>query len=120
MIEYKFTEAEERFAKLIWDNEPIKSPELVKLCEKEFNWKKSTTYTMLKRLEEKGIFKNENAIVYAMIKKEDFYAVQSKNFVEENFGGSLPRFLAAFTRKSKLDEKDIKELEKLINDHRED
>ena len=120
MIEYRLTEAEERFANIIWSNEPIKSPDLVKLCEKHFDWKKSTTYTMLRRLEDKKIFQNNNSIVISLIKKDDFYGEQSKIFVEENFGGSLPRFLAAFTRKSKLSEEEVKQLEQLINDHREE
>lgn len=119
MIDYRLTESEEKFAHIIWENEPVKSPELVKLCEDKFNWKKSTTYTMLKRLEEKNIFKNENSTVYALIKKDDFYGEQSRIFVEENFEGSLPRFLAAFTRRSKLSNKEVQELQKLINDHRE-
>lgn len=119
MIEYRLTEAEERFADIIWSNEPIKSPDLVKLCEKHFGWKKSTTYTMLKRLEDKKIFKNNNSMVVSVIKKEDFYGEQSKIFVESNFGGSLPKFVAAFTRKSKLSHEEIKELEQLINNHKE-
>jgi BlaI family penicillinase repressor len=119
MVDYKLTETEEKFAHIIWEKEPIDSPELVKLCNKEFNWKKSTTYTMLKRLEEKKIFKNENSIVAALIKREDFYAEQSKIFVKENFGGSLPKFLAAFTRKSKLSDSEIEELQKLIDEHKE-
>jgi predicted transcriptional regulator len=119
MAKYKLPEAEEKFAKIIWSNEPIKSAELVKLCQKEFNWKKSTTYTMLKRLEKKKIFKNNNSIVSSLIKREDFYGQQSKNFVEENFQGSLPKFIAAFTRKNKLNHKEVEELEKLINEHKE-
>lgn len=120
MIEYRLTEAEEKFANIIWENEPIKSPDLVKLCEKHFQWKKSTTYTMLKRLEDKKIFQNNNSIVISQIKKEDFYGEQSKIFVDENFGGSLPRFLAAFTRKAKLSEEEVHQLERLINDHKEE
>lgn len=120
LIEYRLTEAEENFANIIWSNEPIKSPDLVKLCEKHFDWKKSTTYTMLKRLEDKKIFKNNNSIVASLIKKEDFYGEQSKIFVKENFGGSLPRFLAAFTRKSKLSDEEVQQLEQLINEHKEE
>lgn len=119
MLDYKLTETEEKFADIIWGKAPIESSELVKLCSKEFNWKKSTTYTMLKRLEIKMIFKNENCVVSALIKKEDFYAEQSKNFVEENFGGSLPKFLAAFTRSSRLSDNEIEELQKIINEHKE-
>jgi predicted transcriptional regulator len=120
MIDYKLTEAEESLAEIIWKNEPIKSPDLVKVCDEEFNWKKSTTYTMLKRLEVKGIVKNNNSIVESLIKKDDFYSEQSNIFVEENFQGSLPKFLAAFTRKNKLSENEVLELQSLINDHREE
>ena len=119
MKEYRLTAAEEKFAEIIWENEPIKSSDLVKLSEKAFDWKKSTTYTMLKRLEEKRIFKNDKSIVVSLVKKDDFYGEQSKIFVEENFGGSLPKFIAAFTRRSKLNNEEIEELEKIINDHKE-
>ena len=120
MVEFRLTEAEEKFAEIIWDNEPIKSSELVKLSEKAFDWKKSTTYTMLRRLEEKKIFKNDKSIVVSLVKKEDFYSEQSKMFIEDNYDGSLPKFVAAFTRRNKLTKKDIKELENLIKNHRED
>ena len=119
MTEYRLTEAEERLAELIWANEPINSPDLVKLCEGEFQWKKSTTYTMLRRLEHKKIFKNNNSIVISLIKRDDFYGEQSKIFVDENFGGSLPKFIAAFTRGKKLSNKEVEELQKLIQDHKE-
>ncbi|MBC8586790.1 BlaI/MecI/CopY family transcriptional regulator [Tissierellaceae bacterium BX21] len=119
MIEYKLTEAEENLAHIIWANEPIRSPELVKICEAEFDWKKSTTYTMIKRLEEKKIVQNNNSIITSFIKRDDFYGEQSKIFVEENFGGSLPRFLTAFTRRKKLSDKEVLELKKLINEHEE-
>lgn len=120
MAEYRLTDAEEKFAEIIWSNEPIKSSELVKLSEKEFEWKKSTTYTMLKRLEEKKIFNNDKSIVVSLIKKDDFYGEQSKIFVQENFGGSLPKFVAAFTKRNKLSNKEVKELVELINNHKED
>lgn len=119
MREYRLTDTEAKFADIIWANEPIKSPDLVKLCETELNWKKSTTYTMLKRLAGKKIFENNKGVVCALIKKEDFYAEQSKLFVEETFDGSLPRFLAAFTRKKRLSNKEINALQKLINEHKE-
>lgn len=120
MTEYRLTEAEERLAEIIWRDEPINSPDLVKLCEVEFEWKKSTTYTMLKRLENKKIFKNDNSIVISLIKREDFYGEQSKIFVKENFGGSLPKFIAAFTRGNKLNDKEVEELQKLIQSHKEE
>lgn len=118
-MEYRLTEAEENLAEIIWGNEPIRSPELVRICEEEFDWKKSTTYTMLKRLENKNIVKNNNSIVESLIKKDDFYSEHSKIFVEEKFGGSLPKFLVAFTKRQKLSHKEVKELQKLIDQHKE-
>jgi BlaI family penicillinase repressor len=114
------TEMESKFADLIWGHEPIPSGELVKLCETELNWKKSTTYTMLKRLESKSICENRNGIVTAILNKEDFYAEQSKQFVEETFEGSLPRFLAAFTRSRKLSDSEVDAFVKLIKEHKEE
>lgn len=119
MVDYKLTNAEEKLADIIWSNEPVKSSELVKICEVNFKWKKSTTYTMLKRLESKDIFKNENSAITALVNKEDFSAEQSKIFVNENFGGSLPKFLVAFTRKNKLGDKEIREIQELIDGYRE-
>jgi len=118
-MEYKLSESEERFAELIWQNEPIGSGELVKLCEKEMNWKKSTTYTVLKKLCEKGIFRNENAVVSSLITKDEYYSMQSISFVEETFGGSLPKFLAAFIGGRKLSSQQAEELKKLIDEHKE-
>jgi len=120
MKKYRLTEKEARFADIIWAHEPVPSGDLVKLCETEMNWKKSTTYTMLKRLEGKGIFRNNNGIVTSIIKKDDFYARQSREFVEETFGGSLPRFLAAFTRSKKLSDNEIYELQKMINEYKDE
>ena len=119
MKEYRLTDTESKFADIIWANEPIQSGALVKLCEVELNWKKSTTYTMLKRLENKEIFENRNGIVSSLIKKDEFYAEQSKQFVEETFDGSLPKFLASFTRSKRLSNKEINELQRLINEHKE-
>ena len=116
----KLAEMETQFADLIWEREPIESPELVKLTERELKWKKSTTYTVLKRLCEKGIFKNENAVVTALIKKDEFYAEQSHNYVEETFEGSLPKFFAAFIRKGKLNAKQAEELKRLIDEHKDE
>ncbi len=119
MKEYKLTESEEKFAELIWQNEPIGSGDLVKLCEKEMNWKKSTTYTVLKKLCEKGIFQNENAIVSSLITKDEYYAKQSIRFVEDTFGESLPKFLTAFIGAKKLSKHQAEELKKLIDEHKE-
>ncbi len=118
MNDYKMTETETKFADIIWANEPLKSSHLVKLCEERLKWKKSTTYTMLKRLEGKDIFRNESGVVIARTRKDDYYAEQSKQFVEETFEGSLPRFVAAFTRTKKLNGKEIEELQRLIDQHK--
>ena len=110
----KLGQIEAMFADLIWNNEPIASGVLVKMCNESLDWKKSTTYTVLKKLCERGIFKNENGIVTSIISKEEFFAKQSEDFVNENFGGSLPAFLASFTSRNKLSEKEIQELMTLI------
>lgn len=115
MREYKLAEGEARFAELIWEKEPITSPELVKLCEKEFQWKKSTTYTVLKKLCERGIFQNEKAVVTSLISKEEFYGYKSRKFVEESFGGSIPRFLTAFMGGKKLTKEQAAEIRELID-----
>ena len=119
MKEYKLAEGEARFAELIWQKEPITSPELVKLCEKEFQWKKSTTYTVLKKLCERGIFQNEKAVVTSLISKEEFYGYKSRKFVEESFGGSIPRFLTAFMGGKKLTKEQAAEIRELINSFEE-
>ena len=119
MKHYKLAEAEEKFAKLIWKNEPIGSGDLVKISEKEMNWKKSTTYTVLKKLCEKGIFQNENTVVSSLITKDEYYAKQSIRFVEDTFGGSLPKFLTAFIGGKKLSKHQAEELKKLIDEHKE-
>ncbi|WMJ89322.1 BlaI/MecI/CopY family transcriptional regulator [Anaerocolumna sp. MB42-C2] len=120
MKEIKLTKSEMKFAELIWRYEPIGSGNLVKLCENELNWKKSTTYTVLKNLCEKGIFQNRGAIITSLMKKEEFYAKQSRFFVEDAFGGSLPKFLTAFIGGSKLSEAQAAELKKLIDEHKEE
>ena len=115
MDSYKLGIVEQKFAEIIWQNEPISSGELVKLCQKELDWKKSTTYTVLKKLCEKGIFQNINGMVTSLISKDDFFSLQSKNFVDETFDGSLPAFIAAFTKKQKLSKKEIDEVQKMID-----
>ncbi len=116
---YKLTESEEKFADIIWQNEPIGSGDLVKLCEKGMNWKKSTTYTVLKKLCDNGIFQNQDAVVSHLITKYEYYAKQSIRFVEDTFGGSLPKFLTAFIGGKKLSKHQAEELKRLIDDHRE-
>lgn len=120
MQPYKLGEMEQKFAEIIWKNAPIASGELVKLCEKAFDWKRTTTYTMLKRLCERGIFVNESGTVRVCLTREEFQAARGEQFIEENFGGSLPIFLAAFSRRRKLNGKEVAELKKLIEEYEED
>lgn len=115
MKEYKLAELEAKFADLIWQREPITSPELVKLCEKEFAWKKSTTYTVLKKLCDRGIFQNEKAVVTSLISREEFNSYKSRKFVEDSFGGSIPKFLTAFMGGKKLTEEQAAEIKELID-----
>lgn len=114
MEEYSLGTIEGRFADIIWEKEPISMNELIKICDKVFGWKRTTTYTVLKRLSQKGIFQNEGGTVTSLLSKQDFYACQSEQYVESSFGGSLPGFLAAFTRRKKLSKADIEDLKKII------
>lgn len=111
---------EARFADIIWENEPISSTELSRLSEEQFKWKKSTTYTVLKRLCDKGIFINNGGTVTSLVSREEFYSVQSERFVEETFDGSLPAFLAAFTARKRLTDKEITELRRMIDEYEEE
>lgn len=119
MDEKKMGAVESRFAELIWENAPINSTALVRLCEKELGWKKSTTYTVLKKLCARGIFQNVNGTVRVLVSKEAFAAAQSERFVEETFSGSLPAFLAAFTSRKPLSKSELEELQQLIDTYRE-
>ena len=114
-MEMKLGLVETQFAELIWAREPIASGELVKLCEKELNWKKSTTYTVLKKLCERGIFQNNDGVVTSLLTKDEFNAVQSEQFVEDTFEGSLPAFLAAFTSRKTLSKDEVEEIRRLID-----
>lgn len=120
MKELKLGAVESRFADIIWLNEPLSTSELVKECENELDWKRTTTYTVLKRLIDRGIFKNENGIVTSRISREDFYSMQSEKFVDETFKGSLPAFLAAFTSRKALSKDEIDEIKNLINSYEEE
>ena len=120
MGEYRLTRTETKFADLIWANAPIASMELVKLSEKEMCWKKSTTFTVLRTLCSKGIFKNEDAVISPILTKDEFIAKQSKRYVEDTFGGSLPRFISSFMGGEKLTDKQASELMRLIEEYKED
>lgn len=117
MKNYKLSDKENEFAHLLWDNVPISTRRLVEVCEDLFKWKRTTTYTMLKRLCVKGIFENANGTVVARIKKEDFFADKGEQFLINGFNGSLPKFLTAFMRRKTLSDSDIKEIQKIINEH---
>ena len=114
MEDYRLGVVEGKFAQLIWDKEPLTSRELVELCARELDWKKSTTYTVLKRLCDKGIFRNEGGVVTSRMSREAFAGAQSEKFVEETFGGSLPAFLAAFTQRKPLSQEEIEEIQRMI------
>lgn len=109
---------EGRFAELIWANEPVASSMLVQLAQQELQWKKSTTYTVLKRLCSRGLFQNLDGTVSSLLSREEFYARQSEQFVQETFDGSLPAFLAAFTTRKKLSDEEVRQLQQLIEENR--
>lgn len=119
MFDYQMGVIESRFADMIWKNEPILSSQLSKLCEKELGWKKSTTYTVLKRLCDKGIFQNNGGTVSSCISRDGFYAKQSEQFVEQTFHGSLPAFLAAFTANRALKAEEIESLRRMVDEYKE-
>ena len=120
MITYKLGEVEMRFANIIWENEPLRSGELVKLSLAELSWKKSTTYSILLKLCEKGIFQNENSVVTSLVSKEEYISMQSEKFVDETFSGSLPKFLTAFALRKKLSDNEIEEVRKFIEEQLND
>ena len=119
MEPYKLGEMEQRFADMIWAQAPIASGALAKLCEEAFGWKRTTSYTMLKRLCERGIFANQGGTVTVLMSKEEFQAAQGEQFLNENFNGSLPQFLLAFSRRKKLSGQEVEELKKLIEEYEE-
>lgn len=118
MPDYRLGEIEMKFADIIWNNEPIASGELAKLSEAHLGWKKSTTYTIIKRICDRGLFQNEGGIVTSLVSKKEFLSKQSTKFVEDTFAGSLPGFVAAFTSQRKLSEEEIAELRHIIDSSR--
>lgn len=115
MVEMRFGAVEAKFADVVWAHVPMTTGELVKTCEKEFNWKRTTTYTSLKRLCERGVFQSQDGTVTALISREEFYSMQSEKVVEESFDGSLPAFIAAFTKRKALSAEEVVEIRKLID-----
>lgn len=113
-------EVQERFANLVWDHEPIPSGQLVKLCEQELNWKKPTTYTVLRKLCEKGLFQNVNGVVSSVMSREQFASRRSEQFVDNSFHGSLPAFVAAFTAQKGLSAQEAEEIQQMIDKFRKE
>ena len=118
MSEKKMGLLESKFADFIWNNEPIASGQLVRMAEKELSWKSTTSYTVLKRLCERGIFQNQGGTVTSLISRDEYYALQSERFVEETFDGSLPAFLAAFGTRKRMSDAEIEDLKKIIDGFR--
>ena len=120
MEKYKMGEKGQKFANIIWDNEPIGSRELTQICTDLLEWKRTTTYTMLKTLCDKQIFINTNGVVTSLISKNDYELNKGSEFINDSFQGSLPKFITAFTHKNKLSDADINEIQKIIDAHKED
>ena len=118
MAEYKLGEVESIFADIIWNNEPLTSRRLAELAEEKLNWKRTTTYTILKRLCDRGLFRNQNGTVTSLVSREEFCARRSEQFVEDTFQGSLPAFLAAFGSRRNLSDSEIDELQSIIDSMR--
>lgn len=120
MKEMRMGESETRFAKIIWQNEPITTKQMIKLCEQELGWKRTTTYTVLKNLCEKGIFQVQDSIVTSLVSRKEFFATQSEKFVELSFDGSLPQFLVAFAERKALTQEEVDAIQQFINSFGED
>lgn len=120
MKEFRLGKVEGRFADLIWTNAPLTTKELVKLSQQELQWKRTTTYTVLKRLCDREIFEVQDSVVTVKISRDEFYACQSEEFVADSFGGSLPAFLAAFTARKKLSPGDVEEIRRMIDSYGKD
>lgn len=114
----KVFESEYRFCLILWDHEPVKSSELVRLCKEQLGWKPTTTYTVIKRLSERGVLKNENTIVSSLVTKEEVQASEINEMVEKTFEGSLPAFVAAFTKHQKLSEEEVDAVQQMIDRYR--
>lgn len=114
----KVFESEYRFCLILWEHEPVKSSELVRLCKEQLGWRPTTTYTVIKRLSERGVLKNENTVVSALVTKDEVQATEINELVEKKFEGSLPAFVAAFTKHQKLKDEEIDEIQRMIDNFR--
>ena len=119
MNHLKLAEGEYRFARIVWENEPLPSGKLVELSQKELGWKKSTTYTVLRKICENGIFQNKGAVVTSKMSREEYINRKGEQYLEENYNGSLPKFVAAFMKRKKLSKKQIEELVVLIDEYKD-
>ncbi len=119
MSDYQLGTVEAKFADIIWENEPLSSAQLSQLSAEKLSWKKSTTYTVLKRLCDKGLFQNTKGTVTSLISRQEFYSLQSEKFVEETFNGSLPAFLTAFTSRKKLTAEEVSRLRRMVEEFEE-
>ncbi len=117
-MEKELSNADYRLLSIVWDSEPIASPELCKLAESQLGWKRTTTYTVLKRLCDKGVLQNENTIVTSKIKRDQIQAVESHRIVSRVFNGSLPKFIAAFLEKEKISDNEVEQIKQIINEYR--
>lgn len=116
----KVFESEYRFCLILWENEPVKSSKLVELCKEQLGWKPTTTYTVIKRLSERGVLKNENTVVTSLVSKEQVQAAELNEMVEKTFEGSLPAFIAAFTKYQKISDAEIDAVQQMIDRYRKD
>ena len=116
MEEMKLGMVEAHFADIVWQHAPMTTKELVAICERELNWKRTTTYTVLKKLCDRGIFATENSVVTALVSREDFYAIQSEKFVEDTYAGSLPAFIAAFATRRRPSEQELQEIRRMLDE----
>ena len=114
-MDYTLGTVESHFADIVWSNEPISTGELIKICASELNWKRTTTYTVLKKLSERGIFQMKDGIVTSQVSRTDYYATPSEKFVAETFNGSLPAFIASFTKRNALSAKEVAEIRQMID-----
>ena len=120
MANIELGEVQLQFAEIVWREEPVGSGELVKICEKELNWKKPTTYTVLRKLCEKGLLQNQDGTVTSVLSREEYYSAKSEQFVEDTFAGSLPAFIAAFTARKKLSGHEVDEIQRMIDAFRKE
>ena len=118
MKDFELGAVQERFADIVWAHEPIASGELAKICEKELSWKRPTTYTVLRKLCEKGVLQNRDGVVVSLVSREEFYAAKSEQIVEDSYRGSLPAFVASFVSRKKISAEEADEIRKMIDSFR--